>query len=197
MKGSDNMGKLGAIKWGSVEHLKELIKDYFKDCDDKRETPNIAGLCVALDISTETFRYYANGRYEERLSISAREKKQELLEEHGEEELQTMIEENGILDQYALPYQRTNELDSKKADVSACLKKAKTKMEKWWWINGAQAKNPAMSIFALKAVHGYTDQPQEVNNAQANIQLNIRLDTTGVNPKNQPVITFAAKPVDD
>ncbi|NLB78363.1 MAG: hypothetical protein GX796_05830, partial [Clostridiaceae bacterium] len=78
----------------------------------------------------ETFRYYANGRYEERLATNAREQKQELLKSVGEEEVQALTEENGILQQYSLPYQRTNEIDSMKADVSVCLRSAKTRMEK-------------------------------------------------------------------
>lgn len=189
------MAKFGSIKWGTVENLKDLVDSYFNACEEQGEAPNIAGLCVALNISTETFRYYANGRYEERLSIAAREKKQELIEAEGAETLQEQTTEDGIYNKLPV-YYTSDEIDINKLNVSVCLRSAKTRMENWWWKNGAEAKNPAMSIFALKAVHGYTDQPQEVNTAQTNIQLNIRLDTSGVDPKNQPVITFAAEPGD-
>jgi hypothetical protein len=143
-------------------------------------------LILAIDICKETFNYYANGRYEERLAVKAREQKQDLIESAGEEELKTLTEENGILYQYALPYQRTNEIDTIKADVSATLKTARDRLEKWVWNNGFAAKNPAMAIFALKAVHGYTDQPQEINATQNNLNLNIKIEQT---PQNAPKIT--------
>lgn len=192
------MAARGQLKWGNIDKLKEAIDSYFDRCDQRDEAPNIADLSVALGISTETFRYYANGRYEARLAIKARELKKELIEEHGEEGIKAISEENGILCNSLLPYQGTDEIDSIKAQVSAALKTAKQRIEGWNWKKGYLLKNPAMAIFALKAVHGYTDQPQELNLHQNNIQLNIKLDTTGAQKlQNQPTITVTANPVDD
>ena len=71
------MAGRGQLKWGNIDKLKEAIDSYFDRCDQLDEAPNIADLSVALGISTETFRYYANGRYEARLAIKARELKKE------------------------------------------------------------------------------------------------------------------------
>ena len=182
------MAQRGDLKWGTVDNLNKLIDSYFNNCEATGEAPNIADLCVALDMSKETYSYYSNGRYEARLAIKAREMKQELIEAVGEEELQIMSEENGILHKFALPYQRGNEIDSIKADVSEALKRSKVRMEAYWWRFGATSKNFAFGIFALKAVHGYTDQPQETHLHQNNLQLNIKIDSA---PSNAPIITVS------
>jgi len=188
----------GQLKWGNIDNLKEAINSYFDRCDQLDEAPNIADLSTALDIHRDTFNYYAGGRYEARLAIKARELKQELIEEHGAEELQLVSAENGILCNSLMPWQGTDEIDSIKAQVSDVFKIAKQRIEGWNWKKGYHLKNPAMSIFALKAVHGYTDQPQEVNLHQNNIQLNIKLDTTGAQKlPNQPTIIVSANPVDE
>ena len=199
------MAKRGDLKWGTPENLEMLIDGYFTMCamkDDKGvpvKVPNIAGLCLDLGINKDTFYYYADGRYEQRLAIKAREEKQELIEAlGGEEELQAVKEENGILCQALLPYQGQNEIDTIKAQVSELLKRAKIQIENWNWNQGYRMSNPAMSIFALKAVHRYTDQPQEVHNTQNNIQLNIKLDTsTAQKLPNQPIITVSSEPIDE
>ena len=192
------MAGRGQIKWGNIDKLKEAIDSYFGRCDQLDEAPNIADLSTALDIHRDTFNYYAGGRYEARLAIKAREIKQELIEEHGEEELKTVSEENGILCNNLMPWQGTDEIDSIKAQVSDVFKTAKQRIEGWNWKKGYLLKNPAMAIFALKAVHGYTDQPAEVSLHQNNIQLNIKLDTSNIKTSpNQPTIIVSANPVDD
>ena len=192
------MAARGQLKWGNIDKLKEAIDSYFEGCDQRDEAPNIADLSTALDIHRDTFNYYAGGRYEARLAIKARELKKELIEEHGEEGIKAISEENGIFCNSLLPYQGTDEIDSIKAQVSDVFKIAKQRIEGWNWKKGYLLKNPAMAIFALKAVHGYTDQPQELNLHQNNIQLNIKLDTTGAQKlQNQPTITVTANPVDD
>lgn len=199
------MAGRGQLKWGSVENLQRLIDSYFTMCamkDDKGvpiKVPNIAGLCLELGISKETFYYYSEGRYEHRLALKAREEKKELIEAlGGEEELQAVKEENGILIQSLLPYQGADKIDSIKAQVSDLLKRAKLQIESWNWDQGYRMGNPAMSIFALKAVHRYTDQPQEVNLHQNNIQLNIRIDSSNLqNHQNPPAITLKAVQTDD
>ena len=192
------MAGRGQIKWGNIDKLKEAIDSYFGRCDQLDEAPNIADLSTALDIHRDTFNYYAGGRYEARLAIKAREIKQELIEEHGEEELKTVSEENGILCNSLMPWQGTDEIDSIKAQVSDVFKTAKQRIEGWNWKKGYLLKNPAMAIFALKAVHGYTDQPAEVSLHQNNIQLNIKLDTSNIKTSpNQPTIIVSANPVDD
>jgi hypothetical protein len=182
------MAGRGQLKWGSVEELQTKIDKYFQQCKEEKEAANIADLCIALDIHRDTFNYYAGGRYEERLAIKAREEKQELIEAVGEEELQALKEENGILCNSLLPYQGTDEIDTIKAHVSDVFKKAKVRMEGFWWRFGAKEKNFPMAMFALKAVHGYTDQPQEtmVNNNQINLAIKIEQA-----PANAPVITFS------
>lgn len=192
------MAARGQLKWGNIDKLKEAIDSYFGRCDQLDEAPNIADLCIALGIHRDTFNYYANGRYEARLAIKARELKQKMIEEHGEDEIKAVSEESGILCNSLLPYQGMDEIDSIKAQVSAELKTARQRLEGWAWKKGYELKNPAMAIFALKAVHGYTDQPQEVHNTQNNIQLNIKLDTTGAQKfSNQPTITVTAEPIDE
>ena len=192
------MAGRGQIKWGNIDKLKEAIDIYFGKCDQLDEAPNIADLSTALDIHRDTFNYYAGGRYEARLAIKARELKQEMIEEHGDEGIKAISEENGILCNNLMPWQGTDEIDSIKAQVSDVFKTAKQRIEGWNWKKGYLLKNPAMAIFALKAVHGYTDQPAEVSLHQSNIQLNIKLDTSNIttSPK-QPTIIVSATPVDD
>ena len=192
------MAGRGQLKWGDIEKLKEAINTYFDKCKALDEAPNVADLSTALGIHRDTFNYYAGGRYEARLAIKARELKQELIEEHGEEELKLISDENGIYCNSLMPWQGTDEIDTIKTQVSDLFKTAKQRMEGWNWRKGYNLKNPAMAIYALKAVHGYTDQPQEVNLHQNNIQLNIKLDTTGAQKlQNQPTIIVSANPVDD
>lgn len=182
------MAGRGQLKWGNVEQLRTKIDEYFGECEKNGSAPNIADLCVTLDISKETYNYYSGGRYEARLAIKAREMKQELIESAGEEELQTMAEENGILGNGLLPYQCTDEIDTIKAQVSEVLKKTKVRMEGYWWRFGSTQKNFPFAIFALKAVHGYTDQPQETHLHQNNLQLNIKIDQP---TSNAPIITVS------
>lgn len=192
------MAARGQIKWGNIDKLKEAIDSYFGRCDQLDEAPNIADLSTALGIHRDTFNYYANGRYEARLAIKARELKKELIEEHGEDEIKAVSEERGILCNSLLPYQGMDEIDSIKAQVSDVFKTAKQRIEGWNWKKGYLLKNPAMAIFALKAVHGYTDQPAEVSLHQSNIQLNIKLDTSGAQKlQNQPTIIVSANPIDE
>ena len=192
------MAARGQLKWGNIDKLKEAIDSYFDRCDQLDEAPNIADLCVALKIGKETFAYYANGRYEHRLALEAREKKQELIEAQGEDAIKEITAENNIYEGNLPVYYTDDSVDSIKAQVSEALKTAKTRLEGWNWKKGYLLKNPAMAIFALKAVHGYTDQPQELNLHQNNIQLNIKLDTTGAQKlQNQPTITVTAEPADD
>jgi hypothetical protein len=188
------MAQRGDLKWGTVENLEMLIDEYFTTCnlkDDKGlpyKVPNIAGLCLHLGIHKDTFYYYADGRYEERLAIKAREEKKELIEAIGEEEIESMSKENNILCQTMLPYQGQNEIDTIKARVSDLLKTCKTRIENWNWETGYRMSNPAMAIFALKAVHRYSDQPQEINATQNNLNLNIKIEQPA---SNAPIITYS------
>ena len=179
------MAKRGDLKWGTVENLQRLIDEYFRTCELRDVAPNQADFCNVVQISKETFNYYANGRYEARLSVEAREAKQQAIEEYGKTKVMEIEQENGIYE-IAMPWQRTNEIDSIKADVSVVLKTAKQRLEGWAWRKGYELRNPAMAIFTLKAVHGYTDQPQEINLSQNNLQLNIKIEQS---PLKQPVIT--------
>ena len=192
------MAGRGQLKWGDIEKLKEAINTYFDKCKALDEAPNVADLSTALGIHRDTFNYYAGGRYEHRLTKKAKELKQDLIEEHGEEELKLISDENGIYCNSLMPWQGTDEIDSIKAQVSDVFKTAKQRMEGWVWKKGYHLKNPAMAIFTLKAVHGYTDQPQEVNLHQNNIQLNIRIDSSNLqNHQNPPTITLKAVQADD
>jgi len=176
----------GQLKWGNIENLKKAIDEYFQKCEESGQAPNVADLCVHLDIHRDTFHYYSSGRYEHRLALEARKKKQELIEAHGEEKLKEITTENDIYQGNVPAYYGTDEIDRIKAQVSDCLKKAKARLEGWVWRKGFEQKNPAMAIFALKAVHGYTDQPQEVNLTQQNFQIQIKIEQ---NPAKPPTIT--------
>lgn len=180
------MAARGQLKWGNIDKLKEAIDSYFAGCEKTGEAPNVADFSTHLGIHRDTYNYYAGGHYEKRLAVKARELKQELIEEHGEEELQMVSKENGILCQDLMPWQGMDEIDSIKAQVSDCFKTAKQRMEGWAWRKGYHLKNPAMAIFALKSVHGYTDQPAELNLHQNNLNLNIKIESQ---PHKQPIIT--------
>ena len=170
------MAKRGDLKWGSPEKLQTTIDSYFAECKETGEAPNIAGLCIALDIHRDTYNYYAGGRYESRLAITAREQKQDLIEAHGEDAVQDQTTEDDIYKDRLPAYYTDDHIDSIKARVSDILKKAKTRMESYWWSFGTTSKNFPMAIFALKAVHGYTDQPQETHLTKNKLQLNIKID---------------------
>jgi hypothetical protein len=194
---SDLAGR-GQLKWGSVENLQSMIDRYFAECEQSNDVPTMQGLAVALKVSPSTVKYYANGHYEARLSKKALEAKEQLLLEAGsEEDYIKDNEENGIYCKDTLT-ESYDAVDSIKAQVSTTLKMAKAQMEAWLHRAGFQAKNPAYHIFYGKSAYGYTDQPQDVNLHQNNIQLNIKLDTTGAQKlQNQPTIIVSANPVDD
>ena len=192
------MAGRGQLKWGSVEQLKQLIEMYFIESKEKGQVPCIPGICLALEISRETWNYYSSGRYEERLckkTLEARE--QAMIEAGSEEDYQEDRMENYVFDN-AFAIEGGDEIDVMKAEVSAALKNARVRLEYSVMQEGFGAKNPAFHIFYMKNAFGYRDQPEEVHATQNNIQLNIRLDTSGTqNIPNQPVITFTAEPVDE
>lgn len=45
-------------KYKSAKLLRERIDEFFELCDDKRQLPEKAGLCVFLDISRDTYSEY-------------------------------------------------------------------------------------------------------------------------------------------
>ena len=180
------MAGRGQLKWGDTKKLQATIDKYFGDCKDGGDAPNVAGLCITLDIHRDTYNYYAGGRYESRLAIAARDKKQDLIEAHGEDAVQDQTTEDDIYIDNLPAYYVGDNVDTIKAQVSDILKKAKTRMESYWWDFGTKSKNFPMAIFALKAVHGYTDQPEEIRLTQNNLQLNIKIDSA---PSNAPIIT--------
>lgn len=59
------------------EELHTKFTEYIKKCKDSEEFANIAGLCVFLDISRETYYEYKNNRKEYSDTISKIERKLE------------------------------------------------------------------------------------------------------------------------
>jgi hypothetical protein len=167
------------------------VDGYFNGCNlyeadgTPINAPSIAGLCLRLGINKDTFYYYSDGRYEERLALAAREQKQELIETISEEKIIDSAAENGVIDQFLLPYQGMDEIDTMKKGVSDCLKRAKSRLEEWTWNQGYRMKNPAMAIFSLKAVHRYSDQPAESTLNATQLNLNIKIVN---NEQKRPVI---------
>jgi hypothetical protein len=182
----------GQLKWGSVENLQEMIENYFLNCETTSDAgipndiPSVAGLCLRLGITRETYSYYANGRYEETLAKRTMEAREQQLTEAGsEEQLQISREEDSICTNLVPVEVGNDQIDSIKARVSDILKTAKVRLEAWTWKQGYILKNPAMAIFALKAVHGYTDQPAESTLNATQLNLNIKIVN---NEQKRPVI---------
>ena len=45
-------------KYNTTEEFQKKCDKYFKDCIDKTKIPNKAGLCIALNITRETYNQY-------------------------------------------------------------------------------------------------------------------------------------------
>ena len=171
----------GQLKWGDIEALRLKINEYI--CNSVAPTP--VGLALYLDITKETLNYYADGRYEADLA-GKRKQSQELeddLEEYKRDKL-----ENEILMEYEalLPVDNgvlvVDEIINLKMQVSAELKKAKDKIQQWWWEKGAKSPNPAYPIYVQKAIFKNYDVPVESDRDKPQV-LEVRLS---IQPPDQP-----------
>jgi hypothetical protein len=183
------MAGRGQLKWGDIEALRQKIDEYICNC----VAPTPVGLALHLGIAKETLNYYADGRYE--ADLAGKRKQSEELEEDLEEYKREKLE-NEILMEYEalLPVDNgvlvVDEIINLKMQVSAELKKAKDKIQQWWWEKGAKSPNPAYSIYVQKAIFKNYDVPVEADKDGHNV-LEVRLS---IQPPDSPQQLASAQP---
>lgn len=148
------------LKWGTIEYLQALIDEYF----EKEETPNIAGLCLHLGISKDTWCYYVYEKWRtHRMEGEELEKRKKEAEQAIADGILTDDAEISagkcIPEEFNMEDRREN--DRIKARVSEALKRAQLRIEVSINKQILTAKNPAGAIFYAKSALGYRETPAE------------------------------------
>ena len=148
------------LKWGTVEYLEQLIDEYF----EKEETPNIAGLCLHLDISKDTWCYYVYDKWRthrmdgEELEMRKKEAEQAVADGILADDADISAGKY-IPEEFSQEDRRQN--DRLKARVSEVLKKAQLRIDDFVSKQLYRMKNPAGAIFYAKSALGYRETPPE------------------------------------
>jgi len=151
------------LKWGTIEYLNTLIDEYF---EDKNIIPNIAGLCLKLQIGKDCWQYYLNERWrthrkseEEIEEMNSKENDDDRAGNAAYEELMEIDGKPLLLSEFSQEDRREN--DALKAQVSASVKRAALKLDDFVTNSMFNAKNPAGAIFYAKAALGYRETTPE------------------------------------
>ena len=148
------------LKWGTIEYLQQLIDEYF----EKEETPNIAGLCLHLDISKDTWCYYVYDKWRthrmdgEELEMRKKEAEQAVADGILADDADISAGKY-IPEEFSQEDRRQN--DRLKARVSEVLKKAQLRIDDFVSKQLYRMKNPAGAIFYAKSALGYRETPPE------------------------------------
>lgn len=146
------------LKWGTVEYLEQLIDEYF----EQEEIPNIAGLCLHLGISKDTWCYYVYDKWRtHRMDGEELEKRKKEAEQAIADGILTddaeISAEKCILEEFSQENRREN--DRLKMRVSEVLKKAQLRIDDFVTKQLYRMKNPAGAIFYAKSALGYRETP--------------------------------------
>lgn len=153
------------LKWGTIEYLETLIDEYF----EKTKTPTLAGLCLHLNISKDTWSYYVSDKWRtHRMEGEELEEKQKEAEQsHIDGILEDDMEVSAnryLLEEFNQADRRENE--HIKSKVSEAFKKAKLRYESHIEESIQINKNPAGPIFLAKATLGYRETAPESDGDQ-------------------------------
>jgi hypothetical protein len=148
------------LKWGTVEYLEQLIDEYFANT----KVPTLAGLCLHLNISKDTWNYYVSDKWRtHRMEGEELEKRKKEAEQAIADGILTddadISAGKCILEEFSQKDRREN--DRLKARVSEAFKKAKLRYESFIEESIQTNKNPAGPIFLAKATLGYRETPPE------------------------------------
>jgi len=148
------------LKWGTIEYLQQLIDEYF----DQEETPNIAGLCLHLGISKDTWCYYVYDKWRtHRMDGEELEKRKKEAEQAIADGILTddadISAGKCIPEEFSQEDRREN--DRLKMRVSEVLKKAQLRIDDFVSKQLYRMKNPAGAIFYAKSALGYRETPPE------------------------------------
>jgi len=184
------------LRWGKgdIEDLDTLINQYFAECAEVDMPPSVAGLCIKLVITRETWAYYASGRYLHHVPSYIKD-----LDADSENAPEPpSVEDLAAVDTYdwpkALGIAGSNgdpryweeDLRLRRA-VGSALKIASLRIEEGLFREGVRlgrAKcNPAFPIFYSKAALGYReDAPQLAAPDSAPAEDRFQLTITGSIP---------------
>lgn len=161
------------LKWGTVEYLEQLVDEYF----DMEEIPNIAGLCLHLGISKDTWCYYVYEKWRtHRMEGEELEEKQKEAEQAVADGI--LADDVDIsagkyfLEEFSMEDRRENE--RLKARVSEALKKAQLRIDDFVTKQLYRLKNPAGAIFYAKSALGYRETaPEQTEHKQLPASINI------------------------
>lgn len=176
------------LKWGTIEYLEQLIKDYF----EIEPLPSIAGLQHHLKISDECWKYYISERW--RTHRKSDEEIEQILKDREEKDGEDIYEDwielpiSGVVNDRSGWEWDNVEDDSIKERVSASLKNAKRLIDIAIFKLGATAKNPAYFIFYEKAALGYRETTPEQSTAAQLQPTKITINILPQPPAPQQVI---------
>ena len=148
------------LKWGTIEYLQQLIDEYF----EQEETPNIAGLCLHLDISKDTWCYYVYEKWRtHRMDGEELEKRKKEAEQAIADGILTddadISAGKCIPEEFSQEDRRQN--DRLKMRVSEVLKKAQLRIDDFVSKQLYRMKTPTGAIFYAKSALGYRETPAE------------------------------------
>lgn len=182
------------LKWGTIEHLNTLIDEYF----EKTKTPTLAGLCLHLNISKDTWNYYVSDKWRTHRmeGEELEEKKKEAEQSHIDGILEDDMEVSAsrcLSEEFNQADRRENE--HIKSLVSEAFKKAKLRYESFIEESIQINKNPAGPIFLAKATLGYRETaPEQTEQNKLPASINIVVMPPPEKPKALDIIEIRPLP---
>lgn len=148
------------MKWGTIQHLEQLVNEYF----NTHQIPTIAGLCLHLGIRNDVWKHYLSERWKSKLGPEEYEKYRKERDENGIfENLIEILPNTYVIDDGT----QSIEDDAVKAAVSNIFQMAKQRIDAHVSEAIFSSKNPAGAIYYSKAALGYREADGETGNAQA------------------------------
>jgi len=176
------------LKWGTLEELDRLIKEYFAD---ENEVACVAGICLKLDINRDTWNYYTTNKW---ATKRATEEETEAIEKDFEEQKHEDIFEDvlyskdnmEVIGNNCVFTQSRAENYTIKRLVSDIFKKAQLQIEYFYNKQLVYRDKPVGAIFYLKAQAGYRETDSNDNNNNGSMPSKITIQIMPA--PNQPQI---------
>jgi hypothetical protein len=169
------------LKWGTIENLDNLIDDYFDQTKINGLAPNIAGLCLHLDIGKDTWIYYNQERWrthrrseEEVRIINDKEDTEDRAGNAAFQEWEEVSPKLWIVEEFS--QNNRSENDAIKARVSESIKKAALKIEAYTMNTVLTSKTPVGAIFYAKSALGYREADAVAQQQQQSLPTKIIIE---------------------
>lgn len=175
------------LKWGTIEYLNTLIDEYFAPSTDPAnpKIPTLAGLCLHLKITRETWNYYISDKW--RIHRKSDEEADAILKQKDEEvengAFESLME---ISEKSVIGNDDNIEDDAIKARVSDAFKKAHLRYTEYIEQAIMCRQYPAGPIFLAKATLGYRETAPEAQQ-QAQLPTKIVINILP-QPEQKPIV---------